>query len=130
MNKRTASDKKTLMTLAGSIAMLAIAFLLPLVNLKSYRFMLTDLPHKIDRLVHDDTSQTVAYVLLAGIVLAPVLLAVTALLWKKAAKAVAWLPVVFSLALTVALLLAKAPNPGIGLWIYLAVAGATLNVER
>ena len=55
MEKKTTLTS-TIITFACSIAMLA-SLLLPLVALKSYRFGITDLPHKIERLVHGGFNQ-------------------------------------------------------------------------
>ena len=118
-----------LMTLLGSAAMLASAFLLPLVNLKSYRFTIDVLPHKIERLVRDANNQIVGYVLLALLVLTPLIVFLCALWRGRAPKAVAILPVLVSLALVVLLLLANKPNPGLGLWVYLGVAMLTMGLS-
>ena len=114
--------KHQMVTLAGSVAMLAATLLLPLVNLQSYRFGFFELPHKIQRLVSGDVSQAIGYVLLFGLLLAPVVLALVAWLKGRASKVLTLLPLLFAVVLTVLLLVANKPSPGLGLWLYLAVA--------
>jgi len=114
--------KHQMVTLAGCVAMLAATLLLPLVNLQSYRFGFFELPHKIQRLVSGDVGQAIGYVLLFGLLLAPIALALVAWLKGRASKALVLLPLIFAVVLTVLLLIANKPSPGLGLWIYLAVA--------
>lgn len=108
--------------LVSCVAMLVSALLLPLVNLKSYRWTMADLPHKISRLVNDNGIRVVAYVLLAAIVITPVVVTLYTGFKGGIPKAVSLLPLLFSLVLTVLLTLANKPSPGMGLWIYVAVA--------
>ena len=117
---------RQLITLSATIAMLAVALLLPLVNLMSYRFTLFDLPHKIQRLVPGAAPQALAYVLL----LAPVVLSLLTWLKGKAPKGLVALPCCTAALLTTLLLLAKRPDPGVGLWVYLAVAATLLFTLR
>ena len=114
-----------LLMLTGCAAMLLVTVLLPLVNLMSYQLTIDVLPHKIGRLVHGTFSQCLGYVLLAGLVIAPVLLAVAILLRRHVSRLVATLPIAVSLVLIVLLLLASRPSPGLGLWLYLLVAVVT-----
>ena len=116
------ASKPSILTLCLSAAMLAVALLLPLVNLMSYRFTLFELPHKIQRLVNGGVSQTIAFLLLALLVLAPLCLALVALVRRRVPQWLLGLPAIVSALLVVLLLLASKPNPGIGLWIYLALA--------
>lgn len=120
------SSTKQFIALTGSIAMLAVAVLLPLVNVKSYRWGLFELPHKIQRLVHDDVQVTVAFVLLALIVILPVVMALVAWLKGRVPRAVAVLPLVVGLAFTAVLLIGGRTMPGLGLYIYDAVALAVV----
>ena len=105
--------------------MLAVALLLPLVNLMSYRFTLVELPHKIERLVQGTASQFVGYVLVAGLLLAPLALLLQTWLGKQGPKLLLMLPLLVAAVLVVVLLAGK-PSPGIGLWIYLVVAAAVV----
>jgi len=113
--------KKTI-TLVGSLLMLVVALLLPLVNLMSYHFTLFELPHKIQRLVDGTGAQIIGYVLLVGLVLCPLVLGVYTWMKGCVSKTMAVLPLCFSAILTILLLVAKKPNPGVGLWIYLGLA--------
>jgi len=121
---------RQLITLSATIAMLAVALLLPLVNLMSYRFTLFDLPHKIQRLVPGAAPQALAYVLLLLLLLAPVVLSLLTWLKGKAPKGLVALPCCTAALLTTLLLLAKRPDPGVGLWVYLAVAATLLFTLR
>lgn len=113
-------------TLAGCVAMLAIALLLPLVNLMSYRFTMADLPHKIGRMVKGDVSQILGYVFLVGLLLSPIIVALYTWSRGRAPKTVILLPLLFAAVLTVLLLIASKPSPGMGLWLYLVVAVAVV----
>lgn len=101
-----------------------IALLLPLVQVKSYRWGLWAFADKLmrNRLPVDDASRIGAYVLLAALVLVP--LAVVVKLWLKgrASRLLSLLPAIVAVVLAVALLLNPRINPGLGLWIYLVVA--------
>ena len=116
--------KQKILTIGGCLLML-LATLLPLVNVKSYRWNILDLPHKIDRLVENATYNTVGKVLVAALVLLPLIVALVAWLKGRAPKLVAVLPLLVALAVIVLLLMAGKPMPGIGLWLYAAVAAAT-----
>ena len=124
------ASKPSILTLCLSAAMLAVALLLPLVNLMSYRFTLFELPHKIQRLVNGGVSQTIAFLLLALLVLAPLCLALVALVRRRVPQWLLGLPAIVSALLVVLLLLASKPNPGIGLWIYLALAVISVAISR
>ena len=117
-------SQKTMM-LGGSLVML-FATLLPLVNLKSYRWNILELPHKIDRLVDNATYNTAGKVLVFALVLFPIVVALTAVLRRCVPKVVALLPLLVALALIVILFIAGRPAPGIGLWLYALAATATL----
>ncbi len=119
------ASKPTILTLCLSAAMLAVALLLPLVNLMSYRFTLFELPHKIQRLVNGGVSQTIAF-----LVLALLCLALVALVRRRVPQWLLGLPAIVSALLMVLLLLASKPNPGIGLWIYLALAVISVAISR
>jgi len=114
--------KYQMVTFAGCAALLVTALLLPLVNLMSYRFTIFDLPHKIGRMVHGDVSQIVGYVLLVGLLLSPIVVALYTWSRGRAPKTVILLPLLFSAVLTVLLLIASKPSPGVGLWLYLLLA--------
>ena len=109
-------------TLASAIVMLAASLLLPLVSLASYRWTVTDLPHKIGCLMDEGIGQAVAYILLLGLLLAPLALAVSLLLRRHAGKTLHLLPAVVAILLTAALLLSSHLMPGWGLWLYLFFA--------
>ena len=102
--------------------MLAVALLLPLVNLMSYRYTMADLPHKIQRLLHSDTEQTIAYVLFSLLLLLPLTLALSVGFKKRVPRLLALLPALTAGVLLGLLLLATKPSPGWGLMLYLAVA--------
>lgn len=121
MEEKTAS--RTLSTLTGCVVMLAVTLFLPLVNLKSYRFTFVELPHKIERLVQGTGSQAVGYVLVAALLLAPLVLLLQVCMGRRGSSVLLVLPLLIA-ALFVMVLLAGKPSPGIGLWIYLAVAAA------
>jgi len=122
------------MMLTGSLVLVLVAVLLPLVNLMSYRFTLFELPHKIQRLVDGTGAQVIGFVLLAGLVLCPIVLGMMVWLKGRVAKGVAVLPLCFSGILTILLLMATKPEPGIGLWVYVSMAAvvafAALRKER
>ena len=120
MEKKTTLTS-TIITFACSIAMLA-SLLLPLVALKSYRFGITDLPHKIERLVHGGFNQIVGYVLLALLILAPLVLAVFTLWRRRPPLVVALLPAVVALLFTIQLWIAHQPAPAVGMYVYLILA--------
>ena len=124
ITKAKMMTKQRVMTVGGCILML-LATLLPLVNVKSYRWNIVDLPHKIDRLVENATYNTIGKVLLAALVLFPLVVALAAWLKGRAPKVLAVLPLVAALAIIVILFMAGRPTPGIGLWLYLIVAVAT-----
>ena len=126
------ATKQKMMTIGGCLVML-LATLLPLVNVKSYRWNILDLPHKLDRLVENATYNTIGKVLVVLLVAFPLLLALVTWLQRPASNArrpalklVALLPLLVALAVIVLLLLAGKPSPGIGLWLYAFVATATL----
>lgn len=123
-NEKTMVTRKRIIAIGGSLVML-LSTLLPLVNVKSYRWNIFDLPHKIDRLVENTTYNTVGKVLIAALVLFPLVLALVTWLKGRAPKLVAVLPVVVALAFIVILFLSGRPTPGVGLWLYAAVAAAT-----
>ncbi|MCR4602254.1 MAG: hypothetical protein K5683_01800 [Prevotella sp.] len=110
------------MVLAGSLVMVLVVLLMPLVNLMSYRFGLFELPHKIERLVDGTGAQVIGFVLLAALVISPLVLGVLTWVKGRAPKVVVVLPLCFSAVLTILLLVAKKPDPGIGLWVYLCMA--------
>ena len=116
--------KQKILTIGGCLLML-LATLLPLVSVKSYRWNILDLPHKIDRLVENATYNTIGKVLVAALVLLPLIVALVAWLKGRAPKLVAVLPLLVALAVIVLLLMAGKPMPGVGLWLYAAVAAAT-----
>ena len=116
--------KQKILTIGGCLLML-LATLLPLVSVKSYRWNILDLPHKIDRLVENATYNTIGKVLVGALVLLPLIVALVAWLKGRAPKLVAVLPLLVALAVIVLLFMAGKPMPGIGLWLYAAVAAAT-----
>ena len=116
--------KRKYFIISGCLVML-LATLLPLGNVKSYRWNILDLPHKIDRLVENATYNTVGKVLVAALVLLPLIVALVAWLKGRAPKLVAVLPLLIALAVIVLLFMAGKPMPGVGLWLYAAVAAAT-----
>ncbi len=113
---------RRVVTMIGSVALLAVSLLLPLVNLMSYRYILFDLPHKIQRLLHSGTEQAIAYVLFSLLLLSPLVLLLVTALKKHAPAWLAGLPALSVGVLTILLLLADKPSPGVGLWIYLVIA--------
>ena len=123
---KTLSSSKQFIALTGSIAMLAVALLLPLVNVKSYSWGLFELPHKIQRLIHDDVQVIIAFVLLALLVIVPVVVALVAWLKDRVPRTLALLPFIVGLAFTIILFIGHRTSPGLGLYIYDAVALATL----
>ena len=128
MQKTTTYRKP--MTIAGCAMLLAAFLLMPLVCLMSYRWPVGDVLYKMPRLVSGDVSRTVGYVLLAGMLLSPVVLALLTGLKNQAAKVWHRLPVLFSVLLVVALLLSSKPvSPAIGLWLYLIVACALAAIS-
>lgn len=123
-NERTMVTRKRIIAIGGCLVML-LATLLPLVNVKSYRWNMLELPHKIDRLVEHTTYNTLGKVLVAALVVCPLIVALVAWLKGRAPKLVAVLPLLIALAVIVLLLMAGKPMPGVGLWLYAAVAAAT-----
>ena len=117
--------KQKILTIAGCLAMLLVT-LLPLVHVKSYRWNILDLPHKLDRLVDNATYNTVGKVLLGALIAFPLLVALLAWLKGRAPKMVALLPLLVAGTIIVILFMAGKLTPGIGLWLYAAVAAATL----
>ena len=118
---------KQIMILAACAVMLLCALLLPLVNVMSYHWGISELPHKLSRLVSNGLARGVGYALLILIVLSPVALA-TAALKGNALKIIVLLPLVAALLFIVVLFLAAPPTPGLGLWLYLAAAVAAVVV--
>lgn len=116
-----------IMTLGGCLVML-LATLLPLVNVKSYRWNIIDLPHKIDRLVEHATYNTLGKVLVGALVVCPLIVALVAWFKGRAPKLVAVLPLLMALALIVILFMTGPSSPGIGLWLYTVVAIATFAI--
>ena len=116
-----------IMTLGGCLVML-LATLLPLVNVKSYRWNIIDLPHKIDRLVEHATYNTLGKVLVGALVVCPLIVAIVAWLKGRAPKLVAVLPLLVALSFIVILFMAGPSAPGIGLWLYTVVAIATFAI--
>ena len=116
-----------IMTLGGCLAMLLVTFL-SLVNVKSYRWNILDLPHKIDRLIEHATYNAIGKVLVAALVVFPLLVALVAWLKGRAPKLVAVLPLLVALAFIVILLMARPSSPGIGLWLYAIVSVATFAI--
>ena len=116
-----------LMTLGGSLVMLLATFL-PLVNVKSYRWNILDLPHKIDRMVNDATNNTIGKVLVVALVVFPLLVTLVTWLKGRAPKPVAVLPLLVALAVIVLLFMARPTSPGIGLWLYAAAAVVTFAI--
>ena len=127
-NERTMVTRKRIIAIGGSLVML-LSTLLPLVNVKSYRWNILDLPHKIDRLVENVTYNTVGKVLIAALVLFPLVLALVTWFKGRAPKLVAVLPLVVALAFIVILFMSGRPTPGIGLWLYAVAAVATLALS-
>lgn len=115
------------MTLGGCLAMLLVTFL-SLVNVKSYRWNIFDLPHKIDRLVGHATYNTIGKVFVAALVAFPLLVALVAWLKGRAPKLVAVLPLLVALAFIVILFMVRPASPGIGLWLYTIAAVATFAI--
>ena len=116
-----------IMTLGGCLAMLLVTFL-SLVNVKSYRWNILDLSHKIDRLVEHATYNAIGKVLVAALVVFPLLVALVAWLKGRAPKLVAVLPLLVALAFIVILLMARPSSPGIGLWLYAIVSVAIFAI--
>ena len=116
--------KQKILTIGGCLLML-LATLLPLVSVKSYRWNILELPHKIDRLVENATYNTIGKVLVGALVFLPLIVALVAWLKGRAPKLVAVLPLLVALAVIVLLFMAGKPMPGVGLWLYAAVAAAT-----
>ena len=116
--------KQKILTIGGCLLML-LATLLPLVSVKSYRWNILELPHKIDRLVENATYNSIGKVLVAALVLLPLIVALVAWLKGRAPKLVAVLPLLVALAVIVLLFMAGKPMPGVGLWLYAAVAAVT-----
>ena len=119
-----AAKQKTI-TLGGCLVML-LATLLPLVNVKSYRWNILELPHKIDRLVDNATYNTIGKVLVAALVVCPLVVAVVAWLKGRASKPVAMLPLLVALLFVIVLFMLRGLAPGIGLWLYAVVAAVML----
>ena len=126
-NEKTMVTSKRIIAIGGSLVML-LATLLPLVNVKSYRWNIIDLPHKIDRLVEHATYNTLGKVLVGALVVCPLILAMVAWLKGRAPKLVAVLPLLVALAFIVILFMAGPSSPGIGLWLYAVVAIATFAI--
>ena len=116
-----------MITLGGCLVML-LATLLPLVSVKSYRWNILDLPHKIDRLVEQATYNVIGKVLVVALVVFPLLLALVTCLKGRAPKLVAVLPLLVALAIIVILLMAGHSSPAIGLWLYAVVGIAIFTV--
>ena len=119
------ATKRKYFIISGCLVML-LATLLPLVNVKSYRWNILDLPHKIDRLVDNATYNTIGKVLVAALVALPLIVALVA--WLRTAKHVVLLPLIVALAVIVLLFMAGKPSPGIGLWLYAVAAIATTAI--
>lgn len=115
------TTKQRVMIISGCAVML-LATLLPLVNVKSYRWNILELPHKIDRMVEHATNNTVGKVLVGALVVFPVIVALVAWLKGRAPKLVAVLPLLVALAFIVILFMSGKTYPGIGLWLYAAAA--------
>ena len=98
------------------------ALLLPLVTIRSYRFGINDLPHKIDRLVHGGFNQIVGYVLLVLLILAPTVLAVFTIFHRRPPLVVALLPAIVALLFNILLWIAPQAAPAIGMYVYLIIA--------
>ena len=126
-NERTMVTRKRIIAIGGSIVML-LSTLLPLVNVKSYRWNMLELPHKIDRLVEHTTYNTLGKVLVAALVVCPLIVALVAWFKGRAPKLVAVLPLLMALALIVILFMTGPSSPGIGLWLYTVVAIATFAI--
>ena len=111
------------MTLVGCMALLVVLIALPLVGLMSYRFGLSDVLHKMPRLVNSDLTRIVGYVLLGGMAIGPVLLGLRGGIVDRAKLFERMLPALCALLLVLALLISSKPvAPAVGLWIYLVVA--------
>lgn len=119
--------KQKILTIGGCLLML-LATLLPLVSVKSYRWNILELPHKIDRLVEHTTYNTLGKVLVGALVVFPLIVALVAWFKGRAPKLVAVLPLLMALALIVILFMARPTSPGIGLWLYTIVAIATFAI--
>lgn len=107
-----------------TLALPVVALLLPLVQVKSYKWGLLVFADKMmrGRLPASDGSKIGAYVLLAALVLVPVAVAVTAWLKGRMSRALSLLPAIPALILIVALLINPRTAPAYGLWIYLVLA--------
>ena len=115
------STAKRVVTSCSALVML-LATLLPLVNAKSYRWNILELPHKMNRLVGDATYNTIGKVLIVALVALPLVMLLMLWLKGRMSRLLAMLPVLIALALVVILLMVKPAAPGIGLWLYLAAA--------
>lgn len=110
-----------IVTIGGCLLML-LATLLPLVNVKSYRWNIFILPHKIDRLVQDATYNTIGKILVGALVLCPLIVVLVTWLKNHLPKPLALLPLIVAVAFIALLFMADRPAPGIGLWLYVVAA--------
>lgn len=119
---------RKIVSLSCSLIMLVATLLLPLVNLKSYRWGFFELFHKIDRLVgsatHNIIGKTMLVVLLAGAVIT----VLSALLKGRVPKSLALLPLLVAFVFIVVLFTTGRTAPGIGLWIYVIAAAITFGM--
>ncbi len=118
-------------TSCSALVMLFVT-LLPLVNAKSYRWNILELPHKMNRLVGDATYNTIGKVLIIALVALPIVMLLMQWLKGRMPRLVAALPLLVALALIVILLIVKSAAPGIGLWLYFAAAvlGCAVTLKR
>ena len=119
------------MTSCSTLVMLLVT-LLPLVNAKSYRWNILELPHKMNRLVGDATYNTIGKVLIIALIALPIVMLLMQWLKGRMPRLVAALPLLVALALIVILLIVKSAAPGIGLWLYFAAAvlGCAVTLKR
>lgn len=115
-----------------SALVMLLATLLPLVNAKSYRWNILELPHKMNRLVGDATYNTIGKVLIIALIALPIVMLLMQWLKGRMPRLVAALPLLVALALIVILLIVKSAAPGIGLWLYFAAAvlGCAVTLKR
>lgn len=118
-------------TSCSTLVMLLVT-LLPLVNAKSYRWNILELPHKMNRLVGDATYNTIGKVLIIALIALPIVMLLMQWLKGRMPRLVAALPLLVALALIVILLIVKSAAPGIGLWLYFAAAvlGCAVTLKR
>ena len=128
--KQLSRRSYTVLLVAGCAALLAIFLLLPLVNMMSYHWTLADLGHKLPRLVHSGAVRVIAFLLLAGMLLTPVWLVLKTCIRFHASKVERLLPAACALVTAIALMVTSSPlSPGLGLWLYLAVALAVAAIS-